>query len=425
MKRSLPTDNRANTAADKARRAEILDTAARIFGSAGFHVGVGEIAEACGILPGSLYHHFESKEAIVIELIERYQIELDEIAERHRLRRTNSDPILDQIVSLAQAITGCGIRHRAAMLQTFYEPPANASERLLQIAKRPTKTIDDAMLSLLRAGRGSGYLRHDIDLTSLAVQLCQSMLHTGVGVSHLTAGADRISELKCHMLLQGLAAVPPRRAAPLEHSRAFEKATQAITDWVKEEPEGQAGLLHTVARAEFARRGFESTTVRDIAAASGLSTGTVYRLVGSKDELLKQIMTSYMSHVGGSWKAVLTAKSSPLERLYALIWINSNVLERFRDEFKIQLGWVRSSPPSTANLRVAPTFAEQMRLLKKLLAEGERSGQFRTFSGSLTLRASCLFELTWMSEHIVRSAGLRAAQALANNTVILGAAKRS
>ena len=37
-------------------------------------------------------------------------------------------------------------------------------------------------------------------------------------------------------------------------------------------------MLRAVARAEFGRRGYEATTVRDIAKAAGLSTGTVYRL---------------------------------------------------------------------------------------------------------------------------------------------------
>ena len=34
--------------------------------------------ESC---PGSLYHHFESKEAILVELLRRYHTDLDRIAE--------------------------------------------------------------------------------------------------------------------------------------------------------------------------------------------------------------------------------------------------------------------------------------------------------------------------------------------------------
>ena len=70
------------------RRTEILDTAAALFASSGLRTSLKEIADACGILPGSLYHHFESKEAIIVELVERYRADLDAIAERRARRRS-------------------------------------------------------------------------------------------------------------------------------------------------------------------------------------------------------------------------------------------------------------------------------------------------------------------------------------------------
>ena len=63
-----------------ARREEILQTAATLFASSGFRTSLAEIADACGILPGSLYHHFDSKEAIIVELVHRYHDDLDRVA---------------------------------------------------------------------------------------------------------------------------------------------------------------------------------------------------------------------------------------------------------------------------------------------------------------------------------------------------------
>src|SRR5262245_41072679 len=85
-----------------ARRTEILDTAAELFASSGIRTSLKEIADACGILPGSLYHHFESKEALVIELVERYHADLDAIAETAvaALHTPHAAPIRDQILSL-------------------------------------------------------------------------------------------------------------------------------------------------------------------------------------------------------------------------------------------------------------------------------------------------------------------------------------
>jgi Bacterial regulatory proteins, tetR family len=43
---------------DGERKTEILETAATLFASSGLRTSLKEIADACGILPGSLYHHF-------------------------------------------------------------------------------------------------------------------------------------------------------------------------------------------------------------------------------------------------------------------------------------------------------------------------------------------------------------------------------
>lgn len=59
------------------RREHILEQAAKLFAAKGVaYTTVRDIAEAAGILSGSLYYHFSSKEAIFQELIERFLNEL-------------------------------------------------------------------------------------------------------------------------------------------------------------------------------------------------------------------------------------------------------------------------------------------------------------------------------------------------------------
>src|ERR1700709_786186 len=59
------------------RRDELLDIAAKLFAERGFkNTTVRDIADAAGILSGSLYHHFDSKEAMVDELLDSFQTAL-------------------------------------------------------------------------------------------------------------------------------------------------------------------------------------------------------------------------------------------------------------------------------------------------------------------------------------------------------------
>src|SRR5579863_1997313 len=109
-----------------ARREEILETAAALFASSGLRTSLKEIAAACGILPGSLYHHFDSKEAIIIELVQRYRDDLDRVAKEAmaNLHEPSSGPVEDRILGFGRAIAECAVRHRAALLLTLYDPPA-------------------------------------------------------------------------------------------------------------------------------------------------------------------------------------------------------------------------------------------------------------------------------------------------------------
>jgi AcrR family transcriptional regulator len=59
------------------RRTELLDLAAKMFADRGFRATtVRDIADAAGILSGSLYHHFDSKESMVDEILTRFQEDL-------------------------------------------------------------------------------------------------------------------------------------------------------------------------------------------------------------------------------------------------------------------------------------------------------------------------------------------------------------
>lgn len=93
---------------DTQRRDEILDIASSVFASSGLRTTLQDIAEANGIQPGSLYHHFESKEAIVVELVKRYHADLDRQAEMalKELRESTPGDLPERITTFSAAIRG-------------------------------------------------------------------------------------------------------------------------------------------------------------------------------------------------------------------------------------------------------------------------------------------------------------------------------
>ncbi|ORV60610.1 TetR family transcriptional regulator [Mycobacterium europaeum] len=418
LKPSLPADFGT-------RRTEILTTAATLIAQSGLRTSLQEIADAAGILPGSLYHHFESKEAILIELIRRYQDDLDRIgrAAQAELDEPDPRPVPERIVELGSAIADCAVRHRAALQMSFYEGPSTDPELMKLTQQRPV-AIQEAMLQTLRAGRWSGYIKPDIDLPTLADRICQTMLQVGLDVMRHKSPPDQVAALLCRIMLQGLATRPPTDAA-LDRSDAFTAARRVIDTWSDDsdaDPSDKAAHVRAVARTEFGRKGYEATTIRDIASATGLGTGTVYRVIGSKDELLASIMESFGRKVEAGWVGVLRSNATPVEKLDALSWVNVNALDRFSDEFRIQLAWMRQSPPDTPN--PGWLYATRLRQMKTLLGEGIRSGEITVDAASTAMLARCVIGLQWIPENILAEVGTRAALVHVRDTVLRGVGVR-
>ncbi|MEV4194040.1 TetR/AcrR family transcriptional regulator [Streptomyces toxytricini] len=76
MPQNKPPKKPAGTASPDRRR-ELLDTAARVFAAQGYNATtVRKIADAAGMLAGSLYYHFDSKESMLDEILSTFLGEL-------------------------------------------------------------------------------------------------------------------------------------------------------------------------------------------------------------------------------------------------------------------------------------------------------------------------------------------------------------
>jgi hypothetical protein len=137
-------------------------------------------------------------------------------------------------------------------------------------------------------------------------------------------------------------------------------------------------------------------------------------------KVLASIMRSFINKARSAWSNVLRADGTAIEKLDALMWININAVDRFSDEYNIQLAWIRESPPDTTNL--GASFAARLRDLRTLLAQGVRAGELDVRGPSADVRAWALFEMLWMPENIVRKLGPRGALTLARETTLRGAA---
>src|SRR5699024_7592424 len=107
---------------------------------------IADIAAAVGVLPGSLYHHFASKEDIALGLLDSFAKELDargdEATRRHRI---GSEPPEALLRSLAIDMCKTGISQAAAVrLRAYDAPPSVSSERLTAAMHQGSQSTDRA-----------------------------------------------------------------------------------------------------------------------------------------------------------------------------------------------------------------------------------------------------------------------------------------
>src|SRR2546427_6091139 len=130
---------------------------------------------------------------------------------------------------------------------------------------------------------------------------------------------------------------------------------------------------HLLARAAkvFAERGYHSTTMRDLAAASGMSLAGMYYYVKGKEELLSLIEERCFTRVlDGARRAIAAVPGGgdPLERLQAFIRHHVTFFAAHMPEMKV-LSHEAASPTGDRLRRIAVIKRRYVDLLEGLLRE--------------------------------------------------------
>jgi AcrR family transcriptional regulator len=143
------------------RREEILRTAAEVFATEGLaRATVRDIANKAGILSGSLYHHFDSKESMIDELLSRFWRE--SIAANERAIAEGSDPRDRLRRMLAEVLRGTESRAPEFLILHNDWHYLAQFERFSYIDESAART-EQLWVQVLEDGIRSGVFRSDLD----------------------------------------------------------------------------------------------------------------------------------------------------------------------------------------------------------------------------------------------------------------------
>ncbi len=155
------TGGRADQAKSE-RRGELLTIAAGLFADRGMKATtVRDIADAAGILSGSLYHHFDSKESIVDEILGEF---LDELFGRYREIVDSASDARSTLEELVRAsFRAIDARHSAVAIYQDEAKHLATLPRFAYLGDR-SREFRELWIGVLRRGVADGSFRADLDV---------------------------------------------------------------------------------------------------------------------------------------------------------------------------------------------------------------------------------------------------------------------
>lgn len=162
-------------------RNKILEASTQLFSKTGYDAtGVAEICQAAGVSKGAFYHHFPTKQAIFMELLNSY---LNGIETGFNLMRTKTQNVPQAILQMAELV-GSLFQTADIHLPIFLEfwTQANHDPHIWEAAIAPYRRYQSYFADMIQEGINEGSLR-PVDahlaarvLVSLAVGLLMESL---------------------------------------------------------------------------------------------------------------------------------------------------------------------------------------------------------------------------------------------------------
>jgi AcrR family transcriptional regulator len=262
----------------------VLDAALERFAVAGWHGATTRaIAAAAGVTQGVIHQHFGSKR----ELYEAVFQEGHEAAVRGMRRAVDTDSIADAAIRILRfAARGTASRPYIAHFLGSVEIEAARHPQLAHLSAEhlaPYITEFGALAERARSrGPLPGGVRPEDVVPALWAMLIGATLYAGWADSSGEYAA-LIEDMVASIAAGGGPGAGP--VAPAGSVADRPPSRPLVLPAAEDQPSSTAARLVRAATEVFPLTGFESTSVAEVAAAAGMTTGAVYRGFSSKDDL--------------------------------------------------------------------------------------------------------------------------------------------
>ncbi|HWJ13193.1 MAG TPA: TetR/AcrR family transcriptional regulator [Gemmatimonadaceae bacterium] len=181
----------------------VLEIAGRLFRKNGFDATtVRQIADAAGLLPGSLHYRYSTKEEMLLALVERG---IAHATEAVRLAVADATDPFERMRLALRAHLRLLIRDDVAIYVTLYEGRSLSGDSRAHMVRLRDR-YDALWDGILHAAAGTGRLRRDIDLSLVRLLLLGAANWTAQWFSPSGSySCDEVADAYADLLWRGLA----------------------------------------------------------------------------------------------------------------------------------------------------------------------------------------------------------------------------
>lgn len=141
-------------------------------------------------------------------------------------------------------------------------------------------------------------------------------------------------------------------------------------------PDRRAEVL-TLAADLFAERGLRATTVRDIADAAGILSGSLYHHFDSKEAMVDEILRGFLDPLFAQYRTIVAAGRSPRGTLEALVAASFRAIDEQHSAVAIYQAEARHLADQPRFGYIRELLAEFRALWHDVLRAGVADGSFR------------------------------------------------
>jgi AcrR family transcriptional regulator len=135
--------------------------------------------------------------------------------------------------------------------------------------------------------------------------------------------------------------------------------------------------LLNLAAGLFAERGYKNTTVRDIADAAGILSGSLYHHFDSKETMADEILRTFLDELFRDYRAIVERESDPRRGFEQLVDASFQAIDRNHAAIALYQNEARQLRQSTRFAYLDATDREFREIWLGTLEKGIASGAFR------------------------------------------------